>query len=365
MFMEKKSFTIGITINRTMEYLLGAGFICLVSGACYQFKNYIGPEVVAFILLVALSLIAMFFDILPVLLAAALSALIWDYFFLLPRFNFRVGNTEDKIMLSMYFLIALVSAVLTYKIREVEKMARHKEERLETVRLYNTLLNSLSHEFRTPIATIIAATDNLMAFPSLLSEDLRTNLVCEISIASFRLNRQVENLLNMSRLESGFLEIKKDWCNISELVDSVLLRVQEPIRNFIVKIEIPDNFPLFNLDYGLMEQVLYNLIYNATQYTPENSSLTISARSSESDLVILIEDDGPGFPEAEIPRVFDKFYRLKNAVTGGTGLGLSIVKGFVEAHKGHIELKNRKEGGARFTIRIPAERLYTSLDDNQ
>ena len=98
-----------------------------VSGACYQFKNYIGPEVVAFILLVALSLIAMFFDILPVLLAAALSALIWDYFFLLPRFNFRVGNTEDKIMLSMYFLIALVSAVLTYKIREVEKMARHKE----------------------------------------------------------------------------------------------------------------------------------------------------------------------------------------------------------------------------------------------
>ncbi len=317
MFMEKKSFTIGITINRTMEYLLGAGFICLVSGACYQFKNYIGPEVVAFILLVALSLIAMFFDILPVLLAAALSALIWDYFFLLPRFNFRVGNTEDKIMLSMYFLIALVSAVLTYKIREVEKMARHKEERLETVRLYNTLLNSLSHEFRTPIATIIAATDNLMAFPSLLSEDLRTNLVSEISIASFRLNRQVENLLNMSRLESGFLEIKKDWCNISELVDSVLLRVQEPIRNFIVKIEIPDNFPLFNLDYGLMEQVLYNLIYNATQYTPENSSLTISARSSESDLVILIEDDGPGFPEAEIPRVFDKFYRLKNAVDRG------------------------------------------------
>jgi len=365
MFMRKKTFTIGITINQTMEYLLGAGFICLVSGACYLFKNYIGPEVVAFILLVALSLIAMFFDILPVLLAAALSALIWDYFFLLPRFNFRVGNTEDKIMLSMYFLIALVSAVLTYKIREVEKMSRQKEERLETVRLYNTLLNSLSHEFRTPIATIIAATDNLMAYPSLLSEDLRANLVGEISIASFRLNRQVENLLNMSRLESGFLEIQKDWCNISELVDSVFLRLQESIRNFNVKIEIPDNFPLFNLDYGLMEQVLYNLIYNATQYTPEKSSLTISVRSSESNLVILMEDEGPGFPEEEIPRVFDKFYRLKNTTAGGTGLGLSIVKGFVEAHKGHIELQNRKQGGARFAIQIPAERLYTSPDDNQ
>jgi two-component system sensor histidine kinase KdpD len=114
-----------------------------------------------------------------------------------------------------------------------------------------------------------------------------------------------------------------------------------------------------------MEQVLYNLIYNATQYTPEKSILTIAAHSSEANLVIFIEDDGPGFPEQEIPRVFDKFYRLKNAAAGGTGLGLSIVKGFVEAHKGHIELQNRKEGGARFTIQIPAERLYTSLDDNQ
>jgi len=300
---------------------------------------------------------------LPVLLAATLSALIWDYFFLLPRFNFRVGNTEDKIMLSMYFLIALINAVLTTKIRQIEKLARQKEERLETVRLYNTLLNSLSHEFRTPLSTIIAASDNLMMVPSHLNEEMKGSLVTEISIASLRLNRQVENLLNMSRLESGFLEIKKNWCNLTELVESVFLRVQESAKNHHLESKIPDNFPLFNLDYGLMEQVLYNLSHNVSQYTPENSTVLISASTDGSSLHLLVEDDGPGFPEEEIPFVFDKFYRLKHSKSGGTGLGLSIVKGFIHAHRGQIELENRKEGGARFRIKIPSEQLYTTLDE--
>ncbi len=345
------------TISRRMEYLLSSGFICAVSAVCFLFTRYIGPEAVAFILLVALSIIAMFFDILPVLLAAIFSALIWDYFFLIPRFNLRVGNTEAKIMLSMYFVIALVNAVLTTKIRKAEKLARQKEERLENIRLYNTLINSLSHEFRTPLASIIAATDNLMASPNLLSEEIRSSLIVEISIASFRLNRQVENLLNMSRLESGFLQIKKDWCNLNELIEGVLQRLEEALKDFTIQIDIPENFPLFKLDYGLMEQVFYNLMYNASQYTPGNSRLTIAASFQLSGLRIQVEDEGPGFPAEEMTRVFDKFYRLKNTHTGGTGLGLSIVKGFVEAHSGTIELFNKEQGGARFVISIPAERL--------
>ncbi len=348
------------TISRRMEYLLSSGFICAVSAVCFLFSGYIGPEVVAFILLVALSIIAMFFDILPVLLAATLSAMIWDYFFLIPRFNLRVGNTESKIMLSMYFVIALVNAVLTNKIRKAEKLARQKEERLENIRLYNTLLNSLSHEFRTPLASIIAATDNLMASPNVLSEDIRSSLVVEISIASLRLNRQVENLLNMSRLESGFLAIKKDWCDLAELVEDVLMRMEESLRDFKVVVDIPENFPLFKLDYGLMEQVFYNLIYNASQYTPGNSSIQISASYQQPVLKILVEDNGPGFPENEISKVFDKFYRLKNTHIGGTGLGLSIAKGFIEAHAGSIQLFNKEQGGARFEITIPAEPMYNS-----
>src|SRR5882762_477373 len=135
-------FIAGDKIPKNRQYLFSILLVCSVSAICFLFSAYIGDQVVAFILLLTLSLIAMFSDILPVLLAAVLSALIWDFFFLLPRYNFRVGNTEDKILLSMYFVIALVNAVLTFKIRQIEKIARRKEEKAQTLRLYNTLLNS-------------------------------------------------------------------------------------------------------------------------------------------------------------------------------------------------------------------------------
>ncbi len=151
----------------------------------------------------------------------------------------------------MYFVIALVNAVLTNKIRKAEEVSRQKEERMENIRLYNTLLNSLSHEFRTPIASIIAATDMLMMPPEIVGAGIKSNLVAEISTASMRLNRLVENLLNMSRLESGHLEIKKDWCNIKELAEAVVQRLEDYLKSFTVKIDIPDNFPIFKMDLWL------------------------------------------------------------------------------------------------------------------
>ncbi|MDP4216350.1 MAG: ATP-binding protein, partial [Bacteroidota bacterium] len=301
--------------------------------------------------------IAMFFDILPVLLSALVSALIWDYFFLLPRYNLRVGNTGDRILLSMYFVIALVNAVLTFKIRQMEKEARDKEEKAKTLKLYNTLLNSLSHEFRTPIATIIGATDNLLAEPSRLTGTDSRRLLTEISRASMRLNRQVENLLNTSRLESGFIRPRKEWCDLRELISSTIQHLDEWIGRHLVKVEIRKGFPLVRLDYGLMEQVLTNLVYNAALYTPAGSTIRITADCEDENLIIIVEDNGPGLPPAEIDKVFDKFYRPELARTGGVGLGLSIVKGFVEAHSGAIELKNIPAGGARFVIRMPVEKL--------
>jgi two-component system sensor histidine kinase KdpD len=357
-------FLAGNKIAKKQQYLLSTGLVCAVSAVCFLFSAYIGSQVVAFILLLTLSVIAMFFDIYPVLLTALLSALIWDFFFLLPRYNLRVGNTEDKILLSMYFVIALVNAVLTFKIRQFEKLARQKEEKAQALRLYNTLLNSLSHEFRTPIATIIGATDNLLARPSKLSGDDSNRLLSSISGAALRLNGQVENLLNMSRLESGFLQPRKDWCDISELVSDTLRQLEELLANHTVETDIRESLPLVRLDYGLMEQVLYNLIYNAILYTPEKSLISISAGCPDENLEIVVEDNGHGVPEEEIGKVFDKFYRLGNSRVGGSGLGLSIVKGFVEAHNGTIDLKNRPSGGARFVMRLPAEKLYVNKQVN-
>ena len=344
---------IGSRIGRRRQYLLCILSVCLVSAICFLFSAYIGAQVVAFVLLLTLSLIAMFFDIRPVLLTALLSALIWDYFFLLPRYNLRVGDTEDKILLSMYFVIALVNAVLTFKIRQIEKIARQKEEKAKTLKLYNTLLNSLSHEFRTPIATIIGATDNLLEQPSRLSVPDSRKLLTEISVASLRLNRHVENLLNMSRLESGFIQPKKDWHDIHEMVHSLRHQLEENMAGRRVEIAIGDDFPLVRLDYGLIEQALYNLLYNAALYTPERTQIRVSAQHFDKELVLVVEDDGPGFPEEEINKVFDKFYRVTNSRIGGSGLGLSIAKGFVEAHNGTIGLTNRPSGGARFVISLP------------
>lgn len=348
-------------ISKGRQFVFSILLICTVSVFCYALSAYIGYKVVAFILLVSVSLLAMTLDILPVLTAAVLSALIWDFFFIPPHFTFHVGSQEDVILLLMYFVIALVNAVLTYKIRQIEKIARQKEEKANTVKLYNTLLNSLSHELRTPISTIIAATDNLQTSNSKLTADQKNELISEISKASFRLDQQVENLLNMSRLEAGFIQPKKDWCDISEIIYDAVKRVEENKISQQIHISINPSIPLFKLDKGMLEQIIYNLLNNAATYTKPDCCVEISALNYADVLQIIVEDNGPGFPKEEIKKVFDKFYRLKNSGAGGTGLGLSIVKGFVEAQGGSVTLENVDTGGARFTIDIKAETSYLKI----
>ena len=345
-------------IKVTAQYFISVAVVCLVATIGYFISEFAGYKVIALMLLVTVSLLSMFLDIVPVLLAAFLSALIWDYFFIPPRFTLQVKTTEDVLMLMMYFIIAMVNAVLTYKIRQAEKEARQKEEKANTVKLYNTLLNSLSHELRTPISTIIGATDTLQNNNVKLSDHNRVELIAEISKAGFRLNQQVGNLLNMSRLESGFIEPKNDWCDINELVYDVVKNVEENKISQKIRININPEIPLFKLDKGMLEQVIYNLLNNAIQYTPSESRIDIIAIGHGDVLEIVIEDDGYGFPEDEINDVFNKFYRLKGAQTGGTGLGLSIVKGYVEAMGGTVGLENVQPKGAKFTIEIPAKTSY-------
>ncbi|MBA3827640.1 MAG: DUF4118 domain-containing protein [Taibaiella sp.] len=345
-------------VKKGYQYLLSVLVICIVSSVCYAFASLTGYRVVAYILLITVSLIAVVFDIFPVLLAAVLSALIWDYFFIPPHFTFQVNSAEDSFLLLMYFVIAMVNAVLTYKIRQMEKAATLREEKENTVKLYNTLLNSLSHELRTPIATIIGATDNLQLNNAGLTAHNKNELVGEIAKASFRLNQQVENLLNMSRIEAGFIQPKKDWCDINEIIYDTVKRVEENRITQKISINVNPDIPLFKTDKGMVEQILYNLLINASRYTPANASIDIVAMSHADVLNIMVADNGTGFPQDEIGEVFNKFYRLKNTKTGGTGLGLSIVKGFAEALGGTVHLQNASTGGAKFTIEIPAETSY-------
>lgn len=340
------------------HYLISIGLILSVALLGLFLHDLIGYRVVAFMLLVSVSALAMFLDIVPVMVSAFLSALIWDFFFIPPRFALTVGSAEDRLLLLMYFIIALINAVFTYKVRQMENDVKVKDEKEKSVKFYNTLLNSLSHELRTPITTILGCADNLQSNSPKLSEKDKRDLVTEITIASIRLNQQVENLLSMSRLESGVFQIKKDWCDINDLVYKTLQRLEGNLQKYKVVVEIPDQLPLFKLDFGLIEQVIYNLIINITQHTPEHTLITIRSDYVRDSLILVVTDNGKGFPPEEIDKVFDKFYRLKGSITGGTGLGLSIVKGFVEAHNGTVTVTNLPVCGSKFEIEIFTEKSY-------
>jgi two-component system sensor histidine kinase KdpD len=240
----------------------------------------------------------------------------------------------------------------------VEKTARTKEEKANAIKLYNTLLNSLSHELRTPIAAIIGATDNLQAKNENLTDTQKEQLIAEISKASFRLNHEVENLLNMSRLESGFVRPKKDWCDVTESIHDVVRKTEENKVSQKIFIHVKPQLPLFKLDRVMLEQIIYNLLTNACAHTDPGTRIHVSAANYANVLQLVIEDNGKGFPEEEIANVFDKFYRLSHTTSNGTGLGLSIVKGFTEALGGTVDLQNVGSGGSRFTINIPAETSY-------
>lgn len=351
------------THNVFKQSLIALVTVIIMASGCYFFTNFLGYKVVAFILLMTVSILAMLFEIVPVLLAATLSALIWNFFFISPIYTFHISNSEDMLMFLMYFLVAFVNTVLTFKIKKIEKKAREKEEKEKTLKLYNTLLNSLSHELRTPISAIIGSVDILQESDAKLTSENRKSLLNEIEIAGLKLNDQVENLLNMSRLESGILKLKLDWCDLNEQIRLVIQN--HFLSNPRILFKDEENFPICKLDIFLFEQILINLIRNALFYTAENCTVTISMKLNDNLLMVTVEDNGLGIQEAHINQIFDKFYRVPQTITGGTGLGLSIVKGFVEAHNGTIEVKNSIPNGLKFDIFVPVEITYVNQLKNE
>jgi len=222
----------------------------------------------------------------------------------------------------------------------------------ESERLSNALLNSISHELRTPLAAITGATSALAEAKNADGEFNR-QMVAEIQEASTRLNRLVGNLLDVTRLESGHVRPKLDWCDVGDLVQTTVHSLERELSGREIKIEVAEKIPLTRLDFTLMQQALSNLLLNVAVHTPPGSPILLQARQETGWLVLNVADNGPGLSPELLPRIFDKFFRAPNAPAGGSGLGLAIVKGFVEAHEGRISAANRPGGGAVFTIRVP------------
>jgi len=223
----------------------------------------------------------------------------------------------------------------------------------ESERLYKILFNSISHELRTPIAAIMGASENLTKISAHQGAPSTDEYTKEIHIAAERLNRLVANLLDMSRLESGMIQPKMDWCDVHDLINAAIKGLDRELLHHSVIVTVQDEMPLVKLDFGLAEQAITNLVHNAAVHTPEGSSITINARVVEKECIVVVADNGPGLAKDDLRKVFEKFYRAEGMKSGGSGLGLTIAKGFAEAHKGTVTARNRDSGGAEFTLKIP------------
>ena len=226
---------------------------------------------------------------------------------------------------------------------------------VERDRLQAALLTSISHDLRTPLASILGAADGLAALPDLTADD-RKALLSTIQEEAERLNRFIANLLDMTRLEAGALAPNMGLVDVSEVVGSTLRRAERILAGHCVETALAPDLPMMRLDPVLFEQVLFNLLDNAAKYAPTETTISIEGERAGSSVRIHVRDEGPGFPQPEQERVFDKFYRVRKSDSqrAGTGLGLAICRGFVEAMGGTIEAGNRAgRHGAIFTITLP------------
>ena len=223
----------------------------------------------------------------------------------------------------------------------------------ESERLSKTLLNSISHEMRTPIAAITSAASSLSESAGAGRPGFQHAMTAEIQEAAGRLNRLVGNLLNMTRLEAGYVKARLDWCDVNDLVQVTLKEIQKDLARHPVTVELSPGLPLARLDFVLTQQALSNLLLNAAAHTPPGTAVLLRASVQNKTLVFEVADTGPGLAPESLDRVFEKFYRAPSAAAGGTGLGLSIVKGFIEAQGGQAQAASRPGGGALFTLRLP------------
>lgn len=245
---------------------------------------------------------------------------------------------------------------------QLAEAARNHQVLEATEKLQSALLNSISHDLRTPLVSITGALSSLQEDGSLLDDSTRRALIDNAREETERLNRLVGNLLDMTRLESGALIVQRQPVDIEDVIGSALEQLSGKLQNHPILVDVARDLPLLSLDQALMVQVLVNLIDNAIKYSPSDQPIEIRARANQNNLEIQVADRGAGIPQEDVERVFDKFYRVQrpNSVSG-TGLGLAICKGMIEAQGGKISAEPRAGGGTMLRIVLPRLTLPQNL----
>jgi two-component system sensor histidine kinase KdpD len=336
------------------EYVTAVAGVAAITIACWLLTPFTGYAAISLIYLLGVLLAGMVLNRGPVLLVAALSALSWNFLFIPPLFTMHIAKLEDALMFVTYFVVAITVGSLTAQLKAREHLAAKIQLAENSERLRKTLLDCVSHELKTPLAAIAAASQELSRVaPNRQDPELLAQLADEIHAGSRRLNRVVNNLLDMNRLESGVVRPKREWCDVRELLQSAIESERESINGRDVQLHVAEDLPLVLIDHTLIEQAVAKLLANAGSHTPATLPIEIRADYDKDQLLVSIADRGAGIPAQLTERLFEKFYRGDNRKTGGLGLGLSIARGFVEAHGGTLTAQNGEDGGAVFTMSLP------------
>jgi two-component system sensor histidine kinase KdpD len=335
--------------STAVAYLSALGAVAVATGFSRAFfwRDRL-PDVVM-VYLLGIVTIALRFGRGPSLAAAALSVPTLDYFFVPPYFSFAVSDLKYVVTFAMMCAVAFVVSSLAERVREQARAA-------EAERMRSSLLSSVSHDLRTPLSVITGSASALIDDDARLGAEARRDLAVTIQEEAQRLNRLVRNLLDMTRIASGAIQVSKDWQPLDGVLGAALGRVEDLLEGRAVDVVLPQDPPLVPIDAVLIEQVLINLLENAAKYTPRCSPLSIAARDEEGSIVVDVSDRGPGIPTELADKIFEKFYRLRrDGAAGGAGLGLAICRGIVRAHGGEIAALAREGGGATFRFTIPLE----------
>jgi two-component system sensor histidine kinase KdpD len=280
-----------------------------------------------------------------------------------PRDAERFQRPEEKMLDTCANLIAL-SLEREYSLGK----ARQAELQVQAEQLRNSLLSSVSHDMRTPLAMIAVTASGLLDDSIDQRGMTKTEMIQTVVDESNRLARQVENLLEMARLNSGDIALHKQWHVLEELVGVSLARLRSELHQHTVHIDIPSDLPLLWVSDTLIEQIFVNLLENAARYTPPGSHIDIVARQCEQRVEIQVADSGPGLATGSESKLFDAFFRGNTAVADGQrgiGLGLAICQGIVRLHGGQIRASNRANGGAEFAISLPCANQSPAITEEE